>query len=321
MTHDALFSTYKGNLAWLKDATVYLTKHGSHAYGTNRHDSDLDIKGVAIPPTRYFFGWLDKFEQADRGFDNDVQIYDIRKFFNLAADCNPNIIEVLWTDPSDWLYSDVIGVKLYEMRHEFISKKARFTFAGYAHAQLKRIRTHQRWLRNPPSHKPSREEYGLPPLERVADADQIRAAEFLNTQGYGYGTNFQALVEAEKQYRQALKDWDSYERWQKERNPIRHALEAAHGYDTKHAMHLVRLLRMCGEILETGEVLVKRPDAKELLEIRAGAWSFDKLIEWADAEDARMEKLYQESKLPHEPNRTALDDACEQLVRFFYRFD
>jgi predicted nucleotidyltransferase len=314
-----LFSTYRGSLDWLQQGLLYLTKHGSHAYGTNRPDSDLDIKGVAIPPVEYFFGWLEHFEQADSGFDSDVQIYDIRKFFNLAADCNPNIIEVLWTDPNDWIEYNRFGIELHELRGQFISKKARHTFAGYAHAQLKRIMTHQRWLRKPPSHKPTREEYDLPPLKKAADKEQIMAAEFLNEQyGYGPGTNFQDLIEREKKYRNALKDWDSYERWKRERNPARHELEAKFGYDTKHAMHLVRLLRMCGEILETGKVIVKRPDAKELLEIRNGSWPFEKLIEWAGTEDARMEKLYEASSLPHAPDRKKLDQICVQLVEDFH---
>ncbi|AEZ66297.1 hypothetical protein phiTE_131 [Pectobacterium phage phiTE] len=38
----------------------------------------------------------------------------------------------------------------------------------------------------------------------------------------------------------------------KNRNAARHELEEKFGYDTKHAMHLVRLLRMSQEILETG---------------------------------------------------------------------
>lgn len=55
--------------------------------------------------------------------------------------------------------------------------------------------------------------------------------------------------------------------------------------NTKHAMHLVRLLRMGEEILSEGVVRVKRPDAEELLSIRNGAWSYEKLLEYADKMD------------------------------------
>ncbi len=85
---------YRGNLNWLQSRTVLLVRHGSHAYGLATETSDLDIKGVAIPPADYFLGFLKRFEQAESK-QPDMSIYDIRKFFQLACDCNPNIIEVL----------------------------------------------------------------------------------------------------------------------------------------------------------------------------------------------------------------------------------
>src|SRR5271156_6546414 len=84
------------HLGWIEDRTVLLVRHGSHAYGTNTPASDEDFKGIAIPPKNYFLGTMHRFEQAElKAPEPDAVIYDIRKFFNLAADCNPNIIEVL----------------------------------------------------------------------------------------------------------------------------------------------------------------------------------------------------------------------------------
>ena len=79
-------------------------------------------------------------------------------------------------------------------------------------------------------------------------------------------------------------------------------------------MHLVRLLRMCREILTEGVVRVKRPDAAELREIRNGAWSYDRLIEWAKGEDAALEAVYKTSTLPREPDRAAIDALCVALT-------
>lgn len=75
------------------------------------------------------------------------------------------------------------------------------------------------------------------------------------------------------------------------------------GTDFKHGMHLVRLLRMGEEILREGVVRVKRPDAKELLEIRNGSWPYEKLIEYGEEKDKLIrEVLYKETKLPKNPN-------------------
>lgn len=84
-----------------------------------------------------------------------------------------------------------------------------------------------------------------------------------------------------------------------------------HG-NTKHAMHLVRLMRMAEEILSTGEVLVKRPDAKELLDIRGGAWPLEDLLKWAEEKDKHIRgDLYEKSKLPHSFDR---DKGAEILM-------
>lgn len=50
----------------LKKHTVLLVVAGSRAYGTFTPTSDVDVKGVAIPPEEYRLGYLHRFEQADK---------------------------------------------------------------------------------------------------------------------------------------------------------------------------------------------------------------------------------------------------------------
>lgn len=56
------FTWYRGNLDWLRHSTIFLSRSGSHAYGTNLPTSDEDFRGIAIPPKRYFHGFVDRFE-------------------------------------------------------------------------------------------------------------------------------------------------------------------------------------------------------------------------------------------------------------------
>ena len=103
----------------------------------------------------------------------------------------------------------------------------------------------------------------------------------------------------EPEYKQAKDTWKNYWKWKRERNETRHELEANFGYDTKHAMHIVRLMRMGEEILSDGKVNVYRPDAKELLEIRNGKWTYEELLEWAEEKDNLVRNiLYKSSDLP-----------------------
>lgn len=294
--------------------TILRVRHGSHAYGTNIATSDLDVKGVCIEPMTHQLGFLHTFEQyeraASKGHETDEVIYSLKKFAKLAADCNPNIIEVLHVDESDVLHMDEFGEELRSHKDDFLSKKAKFTFSGYAHAQLKRIKTHRAWLLNPPAALPSRKEFGLSESSKIS-ASELGAFEASIQQGIEIEMpkDVLTLFVLEKRYHSAKVQFEQYENWKKTRNAARADLEAKYGYDTKHGMHLLRLMRMCVEILETGKVLVKRPDREELLQVRAGAWEYDRLIEEAEALEQKCDKLYLTSEaLQKEPDRNFLDE-------------
>lgn len=307
------------NIPWLHERTVLFVTHGSHAYGLDTPESDWDYKGVCIPPKAYFHGFLRQFEQAECHKPDSV-IYEIRKFFKLAADCNPNIIELLWC--ADEHYHTVpnrsarcVGNSLLGLREQFLSQKAKHTFSGYALAQLKRIRAHRRWLLNPPTHKPERKEFHLPETALLSkDMMGAIAVTIERTGESEFTSNVMEKYHQERAYHNALTEWHQYCNWQKTRNVKRAELEAKFGYDCKHAMHLVRLLRMCREILTQGHVIVKRPDREELLAIRNGAWAYDQLVEWAEQEDAELTEIAKQSVLPRMPDRELLDLHCKLMV-------
>jgi hypothetical protein len=132
----------------------------------------------------------------------------------------------------------------------------------------------------------------------------------------GLDDNFIDLMDRERRYRVARSEFQQHQRWLQERNPARAALEAEHGYDTKHAAHLVRLLRMALEIVRTGEVHVWRGDrdADELLAIRAGAWAYDDLEAWADARRTELVAEAGACPLPRRPDLDALEALTVDLT-------
>lgn len=355
---DKVFDKLQKNVDWIKDRTVLLVRHGSHAYGTNTATSDEDFKGIAIPPRPYFLGSQFRFEQAELK-DPDLVIYEIRKFFNLAAACNPNIIEVLHTDPADHFVVDPIGEVILDNKDKFLSKRIKHTFMGYSISQLKRIKTHRRWILNPPDAPPTRESLGLPehtlipknqldaataeiqkeldrfqfdfmeeltePMKiavRSAMAEMLAELKITTDQHWeaasrkiGLSDNFIQLMQREREYNGKKEEWDHYQEWKKSRNRARYELEEKYGYDTKHGYHLVRLIRMCREILTTGKVIVKRPDREELLAIRNGQWEYEKLIDFAESEDKALQELYVKSNvLPKTPDFKYIDALCIELV-------
>lgn len=311
---------YRGNLGWLSERTIFLCVHGSRAYGLATEESDLDVKGISVPPREYFHGFLHRFEQAESK-DPDLTVYDVRKFFQLAADCNPNIIEILWVADEDVIQTSEWGEYVRHFRTHFLSKKAKYTFSDYAVAQLKRIKTHRKWLLDPPTHKPTRDEFGLPETTVVSPDIMgaiavLEGATGVQSDAYTlkFGPEVMHAYQRERAYHNALTRWQQYENWRRNRNSARAEMEKRFGFDAKHAMHLVRIMRMCREILTTGEVVVRRPDREELLAIRNGAWSYDQLIEWAERQDAEMNDLLEKSPLRKSPDRVYLDALCRNVV-------
>src|SRR5262249_39363321 len=126
--------------------------------------------------------------------------------------------------------------------------------------------------------------------------------------------NFLDLMDRERRYRTAKRQWEQYQSWLANRNPRRAQLEARFGYDTKHAQHLVRLLRMGIEILETGAVHVWRTDRDELLAIRDGQWSYAALIDYVNALESRVHLAAKHSPLPEGPDEDALNRLCARIV-------
>lgn len=86
------------------------------------------------------------------------------------------------------------------------------------------------------------------------------------------------------------------------------------GYDTKNAAHLIRLLRMGIEFLKDGELHVMRHDATQLLDIKNGEWSLERVKVEANELFKRAEKVYDESKLPLHVNSEKIKRLTLEIV-------
>lgn len=383
----------------ISDKIILLTLAGSHAYGTNLPESDVDVRGICIAPFDIRVSSFHRFDQyegkwpenllpkvnkfnykrvneviplknphdPDSGYvyPEDLVIYDIAKAIKLIGNCNPNMMELLFSEYEDYLIITMMGAWLIDERKKFLSLKVKHTYTGYAMAQLKKIERHRKYLLGDIPKKPTRTEHGLPEHESLipqaernlineeiqnrlrewtADNIELEAAERLTlnenmrsfmcavlkvqdneldekledtaAESLGFDQNVREILRRERAFRNALKEFKSYQRWEKERNPKRKELEAKHGFDTKHAMHLVRLARSGIEILRDGNLNVRRDDWEELLSIRRGEKAFEEIKEEAEFLMKGMDHYYENNpqNLPHKVDTEYLDRLTRGII-------
>jgi hypothetical protein len=138
------------------------------------------------------------------------------------------------------------------------------------------------------------------------------------TQNLTHGRkDFIRLLQKSQSYQIALREWKAYISWQENRNPARAEMEKKSGYDLKHGMHCIRLLRSGLEILQRGEVTVDRNLAGDIDDLRAilrGDYSYEQLMKMAEDLVAQMDVFYDQSSLPHRPDLEQINDLCMELV-------
>lgn len=84
-------------------------------------------------------------------------------------------------------------------------------------------------------------------------------------------------------------------------NPKRAVTIEKYGYDTKFAVHVVRLLLEIQEIMSTGDLHLDL-NSSILKTVRAGEWSLEHLSAWFEDQERALETIYASSTLPNGPD-------------------
>ncbi|MDM1553132.1 MULTISPECIES: DNA polymerase beta superfamily protein [Chryseobacterium] len=115
-------------------------------------------------------------------------------------------------------------------------------------------------------------------------------------------------------YSTYCKDYREYWKWVKERNEDRYNANQTHGqnYDSKNMMHTIRLLQSCEQIFSNHSLQIRVENREELLDIKAGNWSYEALMEKAENLIESIEHHHSVSLLPESPD---LDKTTKILVQ------
>ncbi len=271
---------------------------------------DIDLMGFCFGTKANYFGlteWASRGTREIKEGPYDMVLYEIRKAFSLLLQGNPNIMSMLWVAPQFVLKSSPASERIVASKHLFRGKHVYNAFSGYAHQQMEKMETRDpAELRLYLAVTAEMKFRGIHPNERGAlgDAPDRSSGEARDVRMWTDDKLRAAMAGYHKKGENIGYMGDK-----------RKQLVLEHGYDSKNAAHLIRLLRMSVEFFKTGEMVVTRTsDRDELLAIKRGQVSLaDVKVMAVDLfEQARLAK--ESSSLPDHPDREGADRLLVELV-------
>jgi hypothetical protein len=270
---------------------------GSNLYGTATPSSDKDYVGIFIPPIEYYLG-LHKIEEQDCSIVSkhkngrntlnaiDRKFYEIKKYFKLALNSNPNILELLFAPKDKIIYVDKMGQSILDNRDLFTSQLCKKSFLGYASSQ---------------KHKMIIKADNLIALENGLGflslfPDKATLSEVLNKEIelFQDPLDYQPLPFINHSSSHIKCGDVCFERnlyVKKAKRIIRDRLQQAswrsegilkHGMDNKFGSHLIRLLYECKELLEDGKITFPLKERSLILDIKEGKYKPKEVINLAE---------------------------------------
>ncbi|QGJ71765.1 Nucleotidyltransferase [Planctomycetales bacterium 10988] len=117
---------------------IYRCIVGSRAYGLDDDESDVDYRGIYLPPAELQWSLSGAPEQLE--CDETQEVYwELEKFLVMALKANPNILECLYSSYIE--RATPLMEELLDLKEIFLSKLVYQTYSGYVASQFKKIQS------------------------------------------------------------------------------------------------------------------------------------------------------------------------------------
>lgn len=122
----------------LKDHIIYSCIVGSRAYGLEHEESDIDRRGIYLPPAELHWSLYGVPEQIEEtGGTTDEVYFELQKFLTLSLKANPSVLECLYTPLVET--ETELAKELLQNRDRLLSRLVYQTFNGYVLSQFKKL--------------------------------------------------------------------------------------------------------------------------------------------------------------------------------------
>jgi uncharacterized protein len=120
----------------LSHFVIYRCIVGSRAYGLEAAGSDVDRRGIYLPPAELHWSLAGAPEQLENS-EREECYWELQKFLTLALKANPNVLECLYTPLVE--SAPPLALELLAMRDCFLSRLVYQTYNGYVLSQFKKL--------------------------------------------------------------------------------------------------------------------------------------------------------------------------------------
>jgi predicted nucleotidyltransferase len=109
---------------------------GSQAFGLAGDESDVDRRGIYLPPAELHWSLFGVPEQLENEATQEAY-WELQKFLVMALKANPNVLECLYSPLVET--ATPLAEELLAMRSSFLSRLVYQTYNGYVASQFKKM--------------------------------------------------------------------------------------------------------------------------------------------------------------------------------------
>lgn len=120
----------------LYDRVIYRCVIGSQAYGLAGENSDVDRRGIYLPPAELHWSLFSVPEQLENEPAQEAY-WELQKFLVMALKATPNVLECLYSPLVETVTP--LAEELLAMRSAFLSRLVYQTYNGYVTSQFKKM--------------------------------------------------------------------------------------------------------------------------------------------------------------------------------------
>lgn len=317
---------------------VLKIRSGSHLYGTNTPESDEDFLGIFMPSEEYVFGTeiikeVDKSTVVkDKNGKNtseaiDCKYYEFRNFIRLARQGNPNIIEMLFVNEKNIIFINEIGKKILKNRDLFVSQECLKRILGYSNSQKHKMLIKTENLEelyagldvlNIVSPKLTLAELSKSKDNEIEYEDENGNKKINTTVFFKYSKShikcgdlcFERGLYAKKAKRMIEKRLENAS-WRKEGM-------LKNGYDTKFALHLLRLLKEADNLLTFKRLHFPLTWNHFLRRVKKGEYPLQEVLNIADRLEKQIRKEDWNFFLPKTPAYKKIEEFTIETMKEYF---